>query len=192
MAATEGREAHGPTSRRLPRASSGFHPCSFSRVDYLTFLHCPERGPHSLVLSPSECEGRLARCRPLMKLEAVLRFLAARTQLGGTHPDFQAEQSSARGGATALHPASKRTEKSLCGQLEPQLPLRARVSVVASRSPGWPAVLRFATATRAASVAGRSTPGTFTRQIQAAFREPRLRWSLAPEPTPAPRGGILC
>lgn len=36
------------------------------------------------------------------------------------------------------------------------------------------AVLKFASATGATTFAGRFTPGTFTNQIQAAFREPRL------------------
>ena len=36
------------------------------------------------------------------------------------------------------------------------------------------AVLKFAKYTGAAPVAGRFTPGTFTNQIQKAFREPRL------------------
>ena len=36
------------------------------------------------------------------------------------------------------------------------------------------AVLKFAKYTGAVAVAGRFTPGTFTNQIQKAFREPRL------------------
>lgn len=36
------------------------------------------------------------------------------------------------------------------------------------------AVLKFASHTGASAIAGRFTPGTFTNQIQAAFREPRL------------------
>ncbi|GFN94952.1 40S ribosomal protein sa [Plakobranchus ocellatus] len=43
-----------------------------------------------------------------------------------------------------------------------------------ARPYGQRAVLKFASATGASSVAGRFTPGTFTNQIQAAFREPRL------------------
>lgn len=35
-------------------------------------------------------------------------------------------------------------------------------------------MLKFATATGSTTFAGRFTPGTFTNQIQAAFREPRL------------------
>ena len=36
------------------------------------------------------------------------------------------------------------------------------------------AILKFAGHTGATAVAGRFTPGTFTNQIQAAFKEPRL------------------
>lgn len=36
------------------------------------------------------------------------------------------------------------------------------------------AILKFAKYTGATPIAGRFTPGTFTNQIQAAFREPRL------------------
>uniref|UniRef100_F6W0Y4 40S ribosomal protein SA n=1 Tax=Callithrix jacchus TaxID=9483 RepID=F6W0Y4_CALJA len=42
------------------------------------------------------------------------------------------------------------------------------------RNTGQRAVLKFAAATGATPIAGRFTPGTFTNQIQAAFREPRL------------------
>lgn len=50
----------------------------------------------------------------------------------------------------------------------------ADVCVISSRSYGQRGVLKFASATGATPVAGRFTPGTFTNQIQEAFREPRL------------------
>ena len=50
----------------------------------------------------------------------------------------------------------------------------ADVCVISARPYGQRAVLKFASATGATSIAGRFTPGTFTNQIQAAFREPRL------------------
>ena len=46
--------------------------------------------------------------------------------------------------------------------------------VISSRPHGTRAVLKFAHATGATPIAGRFTPGTFTNQIQKAFREPRL------------------
>jgi small subunit ribosomal protein SAe len=50
----------------------------------------------------------------------------------------------------------------------------ADVCVISNRQYGQRAVLKFASATGATPIAGRFTPGTFTNQIQAAFREPRL------------------
>ena len=48
------------------------------------------------------------------------------------------------------------------------------VYVVSSRAYGQRACLKFARYTGATAIAGRFTPGAFTNQIQAAFREPRL------------------
>lgn len=48
------------------------------------------------------------------------------------------------------------------------------VFVVSSRPYGQRAVLKFARYIGATAIAGRYTPGAFTNQIQAAFREPRL------------------
>jgi len=50
----------------------------------------------------------------------------------------------------------------------------ADVCIVSSRPMGQRAVLKFARYTNATPIAGRFTPGTFTNQIQAAYREPRL------------------
>merc|ERR1712115_340095 len=50
----------------------------------------------------------------------------------------------------------------------------ADVFVVASRPYAQRAVLKFARYIGASPIAGRFTPGAFTNQIQAAFREPRL------------------
>lgn len=48
------------------------------------------------------------------------------------------------------------------------------ICVLSARPYGQRAVLKFASSTGANPIAGRFTPGTFTNQIQAAFREPRL------------------
>lgn len=50
----------------------------------------------------------------------------------------------------------------------------ADVCVISARPYGTRAVLKFAQHTGANPIAGRFTPGTFTNQIQRAFREPRL------------------
>merc|ERR1711972_831488 len=50
----------------------------------------------------------------------------------------------------------------------------ADVFVISSRPEGQRAALKFAYYTKSTPIAGRFTPGAFTNQIQAAFREPRL------------------
>jgi len=50
----------------------------------------------------------------------------------------------------------------------------SEVFVISCRPFGQRAVLKFAAHTGATPIAGRFTPGAFTNQIQAAFREPRL------------------
>lgn len=50
----------------------------------------------------------------------------------------------------------------------------ADVYAVSTRVYGQRAVLKFSAATGATSIAGRFTPGAFTNQSQAAFREPKL------------------
>lgn len=50
----------------------------------------------------------------------------------------------------------------------------ADVCVISARPYGQRGVLKFAAHTGATAVDGRFTPGTFTNQIQSAFREPRL------------------
>lgn len=57
----------------------------------------------------------------------------------------------------------------------------ADVCVISSRPYGTRAVLKFAQATGATPIAGRFTPGTFTNQIQKAFREPRLLVATDPQ-----------
>jgi len=50
----------------------------------------------------------------------------------------------------------------------------ADVCVISARPYGQRAILKFASHVGATPIAGRFTPGTFTNQIQKAFREPRL------------------
>merc|ERR1719213_524367 len=50
----------------------------------------------------------------------------------------------------------------------------ADVCVISSRPYAQRAILKFAAATGATAIAGRYTPGTFTNQIQKAFKDPRL------------------
>ncbi|XP_068919854.1 small ribosomal subunit protein uS2-like isoform X2 [Petaurus breviceps papuanus] len=112
-----------------------------------------------------------------MKEEDVLKFLAAGTHLGGTNLDFQMEQYIYKRKSDGIYIINlKRTWEKLVLAARAIVAIEnpADVSVISSSNTGQRAVLKFAAATGATPIAGRFTPGTFTNQIQAAFREPRL------------------
>ncbi|KAK7808060.1 hypothetical protein U0070_000061 [Myodes glareolus] len=112
-----------------------------------------------------------------MKEEDVLKFLAAGTHLGGTNLDFQMEQYIYKRKSDGIYIINlKRTWEKLLLAARAIVAIEnpADVSVISSRDTGQRAVLKFAAATGTTPIAGRFTPGTFTNQIQAAFREPRL------------------
>ncbi|XP_037060315.1 40S ribosomal protein SA-like [Peromyscus leucopus] len=112
-----------------------------------------------------------------VKEEDVLKFLAAGTHLGGTNLDFQMEQYIYKRKSDGIYIINlKRTWEKLLLAAGAIVAIEnpADVSVISSRNTGQRAVLKFAAATGATPIAGRFTPGTFTNQIQAAFREPCL------------------
>ena len=110
------------------------------------------------------------------KEEDILKFLAAGTYLGGTNLDFQTEQYIHKRKSDGIYIINLKgtweklllAARAIVGIENP-----ADVSVI-SRSTGQRAVLKFAATTGATPIAGRFTSGTFTNQIQAAFRESRL------------------
>ena len=117
----------------------------------------------------------------------VLKFLAAGTHLGGTNLDFQMEQYIYKRKRDGIYIINlKRTwEKLLLAERAmATIGNPADASVISSRNTGRRAVLKFAATTGATPIAGRLTPGTFTNQIQAAFREPR--WLPMPGLTTSP------
>ncbi|XP_077413641.1 small ribosomal subunit protein uS2 isoform X1 [Vanacampus margaritifer] len=112
-----------------------------------------------------------------MKEEDVLKFLAAGTHLGGTNLDFQMEQYVYKRKSDGVYIINLRKtwEKLLlAARAIVAIENPADVCVISSRNTGQRAVLKFASATGSTTFHGRFTPGTFTNQIQAAFREPRL------------------
>ncbi|XP_050996358.1 40S ribosomal protein SA-like [Acomys russatus] len=112
-----------------------------------------------------------------MKEEDVLKFLAAGTHLGGTNLDFQVEQYIYKRKSDGVYIINlKRTWEKLLLAARAIVAIEspADVSVISSRNSGQRAVLKFAAATGATPIAGHFTPGTFTNQIQAAFRESGL------------------
>ncbi|CAN0202368.1 unnamed protein product [Lampetra planeri] len=112
-----------------------------------------------------------------MREEDVLKFLAANSHLGTTNCDFQMEQyvyKRKNDGIFILNLKKTWEKLLLAARAIVAIENPADVCVISSRPYGQRAVLKFASATGATPIAGRFTPGTFTNQIQAAFREPRL------------------
>lgn len=112
-----------------------------------------------------------------LKEEDVIKFLACSTHIGSTNVDFQMEQYvyKRKTDGVAIMNLRKTWEKLLlAAKAIVAIENPADVCVISARPYGQRAVLKFAAYTGATPIAGRFTPGTFTNQIQAAFREPRL------------------
>jgi len=112
-----------------------------------------------------------------LKEDDVVKFLACTTHLGSTNLDFQMEQYMFKRKSDGVYIINlkKTWEKiQLAARAIAAIENPADVCVISARPYGQRAVLKFAWYTGATPVAGRFTPGTFTNQIQAAFREPRL------------------
>jgi len=112
-----------------------------------------------------------------LKEEDVVKFLACGTHLGSTNSDYQCEQYIFKRKPDGVYIINlkKTWEKLLlAARAIAAIENPADVCVISARPYGQRAVLKFASATGATPIAGRFTPGTFTNQIQAAFREPRL------------------
>merc|ERR1712012_1063076 len=111
------------------------------------------------------------------KDEDMVKFLAASAHLGSSNVDFQGEQNDfkRRPDGIFIINLKKTWEKLLlAARAIAAIENPADVCVISARPYGQRAVLKFSSATGASPIAGRFTPGTFTNQIQAAFREPRL------------------
>lgn len=112
-----------------------------------------------------------------LKEEDVTKFLACGTHIGANNVDFQMEQYvyKRKSDSVAIINLRKTWEKLLlAARAIVAIENPADVCVISARPYGQRAVLKFAAYTGATPIAGRFTPGTFTNQIQAAFREPRL------------------
>ena len=131
-----------------------------------------------------------------MKEEDVLKFLAAGTHLGCTNLDFQMEQCIYRRKSFGIYTINlKRSWEKLLLAAPAIVAIKnpADVSVISSRNTGQRAMLKSAAAMGATPITGRFSPGTFTNQIQAAFREPRPLVVTNPRADhQAPHRGLLC
>jgi len=112
-----------------------------------------------------------------LKEEDVVKFIACSSHLGANQCDFQMEQYCYKRKADGQYIINLKMlwEKLLlAARAIAAIENPADVCVISSRPYAQRAILKFAAATGATAIAGRYTPGTFTNQIQKAFKEPRL------------------
>lgn len=112
-----------------------------------------------------------------MKEDDVTKMLAAGVHLGDSNVNFQMQQYvyKVRNNGTAIINLRKTWEKLLlAARVIAAIENPSDICILSNRLFGQRAILKFAKYTGAQPVAGRFTPGTFTNQIQKAFREPRL------------------
>jgi len=112
-----------------------------------------------------------------LKEEDVVKFLAAGVHLGSNNCDFQMEDyvyKCKTDGVNIINVKKTWEKLLLAARIIVTIENPADVCVISGRPYGQRAVLKYAAHTGATPIAGRFTPGTFTNQIQAAFREPRL------------------
>jgi len=112
-----------------------------------------------------------------LKEEDVVKFLTAGVHLGANNVNFQMEDYVHKRKTDGVHLINlkKTWEKLLvAARIIVAIENPSDVCVISARPYGQRAILKYATHTGATPIAGRFTPGTFTNQIQAAFREPRL------------------
>jgi small subunit ribosomal protein SAe len=112
-----------------------------------------------------------------LRQDDLLKFLACKVHTGAKNIDFQMESYVSRRGVdgTYIINLKKTWEKLLlAARAIAAVEHPGDVCVISARPYSQRAILKYATHTGATPVAGRFTPGTFTNQIQAAFREPRL------------------
>ncbi|XP_035733228.1 40S ribosomal protein SA-like [Vespa mandarinia] len=114
-----------------------------------------------------------------LKEDDVTKMLAACTHLGAENVNFQMEQYVYKkrvdgAGVNVINLRHTWEKLLLAARAVVAIEHPSEVSVISCRPAGQRAVLKFAAHTGATPIAGRFTPGAFTNQIQAAFREPRL------------------
>ncbi|EDO48040.1 predicted protein [Nematostella vectensis] len=112
-----------------------------------------------------------------LKEEDVVKFLAAGVHLGANNCDFQMEDyvyKRKSDGVNIINVKKTWEKLLLAARIIVTIENPADVCVISARPYGQRAILKYASHTGATPIAGRFTPGTFTNQIQAAFREPRL------------------
>jgi len=109
--------------------------------------------------------------------EDVKMILAANAHIGTPAANFQMRQyvyDRTKSGVYIINIQRMWEKLLLAARAIAAIENPADVCVISARPYGQRAVLKFGRYVGATPIAGRFTPGTFTNQIQAAFREPRL------------------
>jgi len=114
-----------------------------------------------------------------LKEDDVLKILAAQLHVGSKDVDYQMDtyvwKKKPRNEGSSVINIRKFWEKLvLAARAIVAVENPADVCAISCQPQGQRAVLKFAKYTGATAIAGRFTPGSFTNQIQAAFKEPRL------------------
>lgn len=107
----------------------------------------------------------------------ITKMLAATTHLGSENSETTMEQyifKKRNDGVNIINVRKTWEKMMLAARAIAAIENPADVFVVSSRAYGQRAVLKFGRYIGSTPIAGRFTPGAFTNQIQAAFREPRL------------------
>jgi len=115
--------------------------------------------------------------------EDVSKMLVANAHLGSQNLNFQMEQyvfKRTRAGVYLFNVRKMWDKLVLAARIIASIENPADVCIISSRQIGQRAVLKYAKYTGATPIAGRFTPGSFTNQIQQAFKEPRLIIVLDP------------
>jgi small subunit ribosomal protein SAe len=111
------------------------------------------------------------------KEKDIQMMLACSTHLGTKNVDFQMQPYIWKRRLDGIHIINlgKTYEKiKLAARIIVAIENPADVCVVSARTYGQRPILKFAQHTGAQAIAGRLTPGAFTNQIQANYKEPRL------------------
>jgi len=137
--------------------------------------HQTKFSPVTLCGKPVKMSGGLEKLQ--LQEDDVLKFLASGMHLGAQNCETVMQSYVYARKSDGIHILNLRKtwEKLLlAARIIAGIENPADVCVLSSRPYGTRAVLKFAAHTGASPIAGRFTPGTFTNQIQKAFREPRL------------------
>jgi len=109
--------------------------------------------------------------------EDLTKILVATAHMGSANLDYQMEQYvfKRKNNGVCIFNVRRMWDKIvLAAKAIAAIENPADVCVISARQIGQRAVLKFARYTGATPIAGRFTPGSFTNQIQQAFKEPRL------------------